>query len=301
MKTFVSILRYTPNPLRGEWLNIGVLVVSPAHQYFEYVIPRGQIGRLRCLDPAFDRQRIERAEAALARAKSYFYEELACDIYSQGDGHTVVDEDSSLAERILPFITGRYVAPSPLQEVQFQSEPHGAATLTNLLRQTLEEEVLWRTFTDASSSSEEHPSLLNQVLQMFEGMGFYTPHSSYSRLRRNYRPAVADVTFDFGYRNEQNKGVEHLIELADVPDIENEDSALRAIGPVLAKHLRMKALEERDPTYQAKRFTIVSGQRKIGKALAPSIHLLQSCSQVYFSGEENDMKQLANRMRAVLT
>lgn len=61
------VVRYTPNLVRDEWLNVGVLLLDPARRRFEarFIEESGEFGRLRRLQPSSD-------ESVLRALESHF-------------------------------------------------------------------------------------------------------------------------------------------------------------------------------------------------------------------------------------
>lgn len=122
-------------------------------------------------------------------------------------------------------------------------------------------------------------------------------------LARNDKPGISsrykpldsiEYEFDYGFSN----GSIHLIELVDLSDYEAEESGvLREAGESLIKFIGASALEEFG--YDVDRYTIL--KLSVERDRFPTLRTLEKNSNVYDYENENERKQLLEKIEEAIT
>lgn len=278
MKAFVSIIRYVPDPARGECVNVGAAVACADLAYFKFEIPRGQLERLKWLDPRFSWQLIEGYEDWLSESEEYFIERSLSGTLN-GASHDLLREITRMSASD-PIQVG------PFRPVEFESDV-GKPELDEVLADVLARDVRW--FKDVAASKPQQSTFQTRVGEALSRAGLYKPRARTSPIRAKYRLPNLDLEFDYGYKN----GTHHVIETADIRNVHDENVIVERAAAVIVKFQRIEHAAAGSTT---KRITILSGRRKAGKAVSPTIRELKKLSSLYYFGEDQERRQLIKRV-----
>ncbi len=282
MKAFVSVISYVPHPARGEAVYVGAVVASPEVSYFEYELKLyGQMTRLRCFDPNVEEERIESHVEWLESYRELFREVSASSEREQS-AVTVLEELSRVT-------SASRVHVGPFNPVYLEA-PVGEPELAEILRDTIEREVRWYKYEEDEASAI--PTFKSRVDDILQKENLYRPRSPHSPVKRNYELRRIGLAFDYGYVNGQT----HVMEAADIRDVNSENGMVEKAASIIVKYRRLSQAAT-DGDFLTERITLLSGARQVGKATSQTIRELESVSDVYYLGEDQDRRRLIARIR----
>lgn len=271
MKAYYSLIRYAPDVVRGELLNVGIVVVVPSIAFMDFRIHENQTTRIRYFDPSVNFEELEFLKGRLTVYTPSFS--------SNGRAY------SNALTQLQKELSGTRFFLSEFRDLMFpEGHPPWDSYYGFVLDQLLKRFVKPRPAPARTSPKDQ---LVSRTFQMLENHGLYSRVGP-AFVKRSYRPRNSPYEFDAGFRN----GVDHLVEFAEVKDLSDENHVINKVGNSLSKFAALQQIS----SLEAKCIMALGAQRRDGRRNSPSIRALEHLGEVYFLDEDQERRKFLNRI-----
>ncbi len=289
MRAYSSTVRYSPDPVLGESMNVGVALACPETGYFKFRFADQIQTRIRQLDPSFTYEHYHRVTGFIRKSSDGFRSEILASQASSGDGAPVAvsNQVDVLNGFVRRFGTGSKVGLTPFREVIVNASPH-PSTLDDVLNHLFERHVNYRLSLD--KAADHSPRFVDRVETIL------TEDMVYSTALRDYKVEAANAVYDLAIEGPNST---LLFEMADIQNPNSSSVMANKLGPILFNHKRVLDSTSSLP-FDPKLFTILSGVRDFGKAVHNDIKYLRDVSDVYFVEEKQQELKLKQKVKSLV-
>ena len=283
MTSSLSIIRYVPQPDRGEAVNVGVVAVDTALGYFAYHIStKGLVKRVRCLDPSLDVDRV--------KSSAEWFRDFQLDFEEAGS----IEERREVLADIQRVMSSGLLQMGPQEPIVFEGGPT-AADLDEVLAQSVAADTLW--FKDAEVPKSQHPASFKlKVWDIMESTGLYKPNAHGNLVKRDHAVRINGhlIKFDMMFEN----GRPNVVEMADIRDVHSENSIIEKAAATIQRFRIVRDSAE----MPMGRIALLNGSRSQGRQTSSTIReLVEIADDVYFMDEDQERRRFVTQVRKAVS
>lgn len=290
---FYSVVRYVPSPVRGEAMNVGVVVVMPAADYIDFAFHIRKT-RLSELSKDFNPALIDNFEGSLREWFGPWESQIAeawqgsgrangiapepdRDVQDGEEGAAEVWAAADRTERVLASFAGEFaggtVQLAPFHYVEIDTDTPTIEQGVTLLDDLMYEFV--KSPRQASSAKSRRRTPYSEFKRYLKARQLLSddPHSGVAAHFKYEIAGERQLEFEFGAVN----GVAHLFETIDVeePDI-TDPSTRKAVGDSFLKFVAARA---NDPDIRA--YSVLTAEPEAEARVRREINPLGDVSRIY--------------------